>query len=294
MGAVAEVATLTHGYTMADVDKIAWRAVRRSGVRAMDTSTAYGLAWHGIIECLYAEGDPPDSYELQVRGMTAVRRQRQADLRHYGYDRETGDERPAFVKFWLPVRTDRADGFTDRLVEAITLPQVLARLTVKQYEVIATLAAYDGDRDAAARALGMNKKAFEFQLYNARDVAAEAWFDDETPHTNRARAESPEVCRFGHSREEYAYEKGGQRRCQLCDRNAARRRRARHAGDPVLDVLELEDIGDDEDLGPLTFAPPRVVEDGEVLTAADICWCGLAYGHDWPHKTQGAPHPRGA
>lgn len=24
------------------------------------------------------------------------------------------------------------------------------------------------------------------------------------------------------------------------------------------------------------------------------CWCGLAFGHDWPGKAEGSPHPREA
>jgi hypothetical protein len=33
------------------------------------------------------------------------------------------------------------------------------------------------------------------------------------------------------------------------------------------------------------------------ITSADVisaggCWCGQPYGHDWPGKADGAPHPR--
>lgn len=28
------------------------------------------------------------------------------------------------------------------------------------------------------------------------------------------------------------------------------------------------------------------------VIAAGGCWCGEDHGHDWPGKTEGAPHPR--
>lgn len=34
------------------------------------------------------------------------------------------------------------------------------------------------------------------------------------------------------------------------------------------------------------------VDLGPVLGGAD-CWCGAPYGHDWPGRDDGAPHPRG-
>lgn len=30
------------------------------------------------------------------------------------------------------------------------------------------------------------------------------------------------------------------------------------------------------------------------VLAGDGCWCGEPFGHDWPGKADGAPHPRGA
>jgi hypothetical protein len=30
---------------------------------------------------------------------------------------------------------------------------------------------------------------------------------------------------------------------------------------------------------------------GRVLSAGG-CWCGELYGHDWPGKSDGGPHPR--
>ncbi|MGW1966375.1 hypothetical protein ACWCPD_39680 [Streptomyces sp. NPDC001935] len=31
---------------------------------------------------------------------------------------------------------------------------------------------------------------------------------------------------------------------------------------------------------------------GPPLGSFDICWCGLAKGHRWPGRDEGAPHPR--
>lgn len=28
------------------------------------------------------------------------------------------------------------------------------------------------------------------------------------------------------------------------------------------------------------------------LTGGGGCWCGQSYGHDWPGKADGEPHPR--
>lgn len=36
----------------------------------------------------------------------------------------------------------------------------------------------------------------------------------------------------------------------------------------------------------------RPVNWGEPVIAGDGCWCGEPFGHDWPGKADGAPHPR--
>lgn len=42
------------------------------------------------------------------------------------------------------------------------------------------------------------------------------------------------------------------------------------------------------------FRDNRVPETRGIFTARGSmgCWCGEPYGHDWPDKAAGAPHPR--
>lgn len=96
------------------------------------------------------------------------------------YDGQTA----IWPRYRLP--TGRVTGSPeDAVVERLTLPHLLAAMTPGQQTAIAALAAHDGDRRAAAEALGMAEPALRFQVRAARRRAMAAWLDGETPARRR-------------------------------------------------------------------------------------------------------------
>lgn len=292
MSTVAQTAVLVHGYTMARVDRLADDAARKTlATRLIDPSDAREEAWQAIVSLLYSCAEKPTEWSLVDAAMSAIRTYANAYLRDKGLraSRTPGnggyEETPHFNQFWVHIIGAKPD-WTEGIVQRMALPRVLGVLTPTQYEAVVALAAHD-DLARAAAALGVSYGAMKLRVQAARKKMLEAWFDDETPPRAGKRPAS-EACRYGHARAMYGGHDGAQWFCRLCRRNAARRRRARE------DVPEIESVEDTRNEGPLTFAAPRELGVDEVPTGADVCWCGLRFGHDWPHKVEGAPHPRAA
>lgn len=227
MSIVSETATLAYGYTMADINGMALHAgrVHRSGL--VDEDERLAVAWHGIVVALYEARTEPTRYELVGAGVHALSREADRLRSHYGLQyRGYEGTGPNFNKYWGVRHHDNDDGFTERIVERLALPTVLAILTPKQYEVISTLAAFDGDIHAASIALGVTESALEQRAGRARRRIAAAWFGDETP---RRTSRVDGMCLNGHSRTEHAtQDPNGQWRCRTCQKGNSRRWARRH------------------------------------------------------------------
>lgn len=174
---------LCHGYTLRDLHQMTAAALRADRSMAMDYTDRRDVAWSAIAEALYAAPDPPQRQELIRAGWQAIYAEVRDGYRMHGYrGREWGDgyaTAPRFVAYWLPaaVVPDPAE----RVVERAALPQLLAALTVGQRATLAAVAAFGGDRVAAAAALGSSEKALNFQLRQARSRCAALWWEGETP-----------------------------------------------------------------------------------------------------------------
>lgn len=224
MTTVAEIATLAHGYTMAHVENIAWSAAHRE--RWLDPEEAHDAAWHAVVLRLYDTSEPPPTrLDLYTAALRATQTATRAHLRHHGYNPNTGEERPAFGRYWLPISGPKSD-FTDAICERLALPQVLSVLTPLQYEALATLAVHETQADAAA-ALGVSADAFYNRIKHARARARAAWFDAESaPSRKIQRADGTEQCRSGHPRAEHGKKlKNGDWQCLACRRSSSRRYR---------------------------------------------------------------------
>lgn len=78
-----------------------------------------------------------------------------------------------------------------------------------------------------------------------------------------------------------------------------RRSRAHTGADPFFDVRGREECRENyyDGIDSKSPAPKVRVADREpairVMAGVNLgCWCGQSYGHDWPGKSEGAPHPR--
>lgn len=253
MATVTEIATLAHGYTMAEIDRMAGLAVTNTVAKVshLDWDDRRANGWHAIVELLYSTSDKPAARDLIAAGERAILRANEAERRHHGLSkRNPGQLAPRYLMFWSvdqpsdrPPRMIRANGphvdtdFTDRIVERMALPTALGELTDVQYEALAALAAHD-NRELAAAALGVSVVTFNRRLKSARRRFMAEWFAPETPRTHTrsedARADPAGTCKNGHSRIEWGTRtSAGRLRCRLCQRNVARRQRARKRG--VLD-----------------------------------------------------------
>lgn len=301
MSTVTQMATLTHGYTMARVDRLAHEAALKASYRlgAMDFTEAREEAWEAIVELLYLLPEKPAEWSLVEAGTRAIGNRFYAEMRDQGkrpnrHGLGGFEETPRFNAYWVHIVGAKPD-WTDGVIERMALPRVLSVLTPNEYEAVVALAAH-GSMDKAAGALNVTYSAMKQRVRAARRRMLEVWFEGETPPRGTPTADLNVRCRVGHSRTEYGFRTAdGLWDCRLCQRR--RSRRAWHSRDEVLPV-------DDEPEavpGPLTFAPPpdtgppvgerHRTPDGDVL-GSNACWCGLSAGHDWPHKGEGAPHPR--
>lgn len=250
MVTVAEIATLAHGYTMDDVDRMAGLAVSNTVAKVshLDWDERRSSGWHAIVELLYCSHNKPTARDLVAAGERAILRANEAERRHHGLSkRNPGQLAPRYLMFWSvdqpsdrPARMIRANGphvdadFTDRIVDRMALPTALGELTDVQYEALAALAAHD-DRERAAAALGISVVTFNRRLKSARRRFLAEWFAPETPRSlsrsEDARTDPEGTCKSGHSRVEWGIRTpSGRLRCRLCQRNVTRRRRARIRG----------------------------------------------------------------
>lgn len=251
MSFVAETATLTHGWTMERVDRVAGKCASLRHSNWLDREQRKDVAWHAIVEVLYACGcgrDPdhcthpggPTIGDLVAAGCRAIADAMHDEYHHHGYNPRTHDRAPSFGIYWSV--TGNHEDFTDRIVERLALPAMLGILTPGEYEAILTLAAH-GSQAAAADAVGIKRPAFSARIVTARRRAAEVWFAPETPRDVSKRKLTPDgTCTFGHALSEFGVvEKSGRLRCSECRRRAGRKNaragRARRRAETFDDVV---------------------------------------------------------
>lgn len=177
---------LPHGYTVGELNTVANIAARYRPSSMVDPDDAISIAWCAALEALRKAEDWPSRNDLIRAASTEVRREfgYQKSFRGLGSSRRAREQghiiAPSFEKYWRPVAGDHAD-FTDSVADRLSLPAVLAVLTPKQYEAISTLAAFDGDFQAAADALGTDRNALHAGVRRAREQLKALWFEHETP-----------------------------------------------------------------------------------------------------------------
>lgn len=235
MSDVAEMATLIYGYTMADLDRAARAAVKRTEfwpyAKAISYDDRKEAAWHAIVVDLYTRTDPPQTFhEVISPGAAAIRQECYEYRKNNGRRSDTLDGMaPNFKMYWLPPQRQKHwtdDGFSDRLCETMALKDALSVLTADQYEALATLAVFDNQFKPAAEALGIHYQAFQWRVYSGRAKIREVWFGDEQPVQ---RGNKGTTCRSGHDRATHGkFTADGRWVCRVCKRNSDRRRAARN------------------------------------------------------------------
>ncbi|WP_340540427.1 hypothetical protein [Nocardioides sp. GXZ039] len=220
-----EIATLAHGYSMADVEHFTRAAASRRRFSTMlDWGDRHEVAWFAIIELLYTTSERPTRYSLINAGANAIDAAINQELHHHGVRNTTYELGANAEMYWLAITAPPPD-FTDRVVERLALPQLLSLLTPKQYEAVAALAVH-GDLISAAESLGLKMTTLHARVAAAREVLTAAWHAPETPRRRRSRSESDDVCTWGHDRATHTFRdpKTQKRICRACRRSRERRR----------------------------------------------------------------------
>ncbi|HEY7145337.1 MAG TPA: helix-turn-helix domain-containing protein [Streptosporangiaceae bacterium] len=173
---------LRHGYTLSQVNALSVFTVRRQLFhQAGDFDHRVEIAWHAIIEHIYASDGPPAVHEViraAFHAITAdVRRTQQFHGRNT-HDRYAGTT-AGFERYWWYVGRPTS-GPEDGVVERVALAQIWPRLRPLHQQVLAALAAHD-DYGRAADSLGKSRKTFTTQVGRARQEFLALWHEGETP-----------------------------------------------------------------------------------------------------------------
>ncbi|MFI1194049.1 hypothetical protein ACH4T9_12440 [Micromonospora sp. NPDC020750] len=199
--------TLAHGYTLADLHRLARQSAGSNRTMAADQRDLYDTAWSAIAEALYSAEHWPTEHHLLAVGKGAIWALVKDHRTTYGYrDREWDAglaSAPRFCAYWLGARVTASP--EEPIVERFALPAVMAALSEPYREAIIALAVHQGnvdirarsdaecshcgnpwadhtDRDAATCSLGLNRAAFNRRLHVARRTCLQLWLEHETPH----------------------------------------------------------------------------------------------------------------
>lgn len=174
---------LRHGYTLADLDRIARSATSHVGTMASDYTDRLHTAWSAIVEHLYAADHPPAEHDLWHTGRHAIWGEIRSSRRFQGApvkDLSAGSgEMPSFRRFWW----DYASAVPSpeaRIVERHALAQIWPQLTDRERQAVLAFAA-NGSVQAAAEALQITTGAMNSRLQNARRRFLAWWHEGETP-----------------------------------------------------------------------------------------------------------------
>lgn len=212
---------IAHGYTLADLNRLAAKACAADRSLAGDMTTRYDTAWSAIALALVEAERWPRPESLVRAGWQAIYAEIRAMQHTYGYSEHTRDLGPRACAYWTRRPTDHAE---DRVIEPLAVRQILPTLTPGQRAAVHALAVHD-DYQAAADSLGLAYRTFCARIRAARAQFHARWYaPDTTPPRcgmdKRVRSHTlPNHCPHGH---EFTPENtwrppgGGGRRCRTC------------------------------------------------------------------------------
>lgn len=224
-----------HGYSLADLHRLAVAACRADRSLASDAHTRYDVAWSAIAEHLAAADEPPGRHELVQVGWQAIYAEVR-EMRHmFGFRDKDGTTETASSPRYRAYWHQGPQWLEDGIVERLAVPQVVAQVPEVYRAALVALAVH-GDYQAAADALGLKYSTLSQRLTVARRTARRLWFAPETAPpikgTDRRigsrQRELPKFCRGGKGPHEMTPEntyrrpnpkpgKRGERVCRACE-----------------------------------------------------------------------------
>lgn len=194
---------IRHGYTLADLDRLARTAAVTAHGGALDPLTRYQLAWSAIAEHLAAASDHPTRADLLAAGRAEIHADLAAALHARGYQSVAAGpgSMPRWCAYWHHPDSDRAE---DRVTDSIAIGQTLTLLTRRQRQAVTALAVL-GDYPEAAAALGLSYARCAALIAEARRAVWAAWYAPDAPpsyrgHDKRRGSHLPRThCPSGHA-----------------------------------------------------------------------------------------------
>jgi hypothetical protein len=180
-------AELCHGYTLADIDRLALNAVRWGHWHyGMNFHDRREVAWSAIAECLCSSDEAPRRFELIAAAQRAIGEHVRTDCITHGVASERGYAgMPHFQAYWhLP--SCHAQGPEERVVDRVALAQIWVMLSLQHRQVLLALAAYE-DHGRAARSLGLKQSTYRNRMSEARRAFYVLWHEGERPSRIWAR-----------------------------------------------------------------------------------------------------------
>jgi hypothetical protein len=177
----APAAELRHGYTIADLERLAAFSVARDlWHQGMHPADRFDLAFSAMAEHLYASDGPPAPTDLFNAASAAVRQQAQSDRSAHGISNTDvyKDARNFYRYWWEQFRGIRSP--EDLVVDRVALWQILPVLRPSYRNTLLALAVH-GDHVKAAAALGVTRATYFDHLSEARRAFYRLWHEGEQP-----------------------------------------------------------------------------------------------------------------
>ena len=192
-------AEVRHGYTLADIDRLARVSVEIAWPRAMDYTDRYEAAWHAIAEHLCSTDEVPSPRDLKVTGTNAVNRLAQDEGHHHGFDRSNPgagfEGMPRFQQYWA-IYGRATPSHEDGIVDRIALAQIWPALSPTHRQALLAFAVHT-DHDLASNAMGRTLATYRTHLANARRQYRALWHEHEAPSRMWGSSYGRMGCRTG-------------------------------------------------------------------------------------------------
>jgi Helix-turn-helix domain len=177
---------LRHGYTVGQARSICLGLLSRqtwhhpAGIVSFEQRLE--VAWHAIIEHLYASGQPPSPREMMQAATRAVNQDVQGIRQFHGrntHGQYAGTTIKGFERYWW-FTASPAPSPENKVTDRIALAQIWPRLHPTHQAVLTALAAH-GDHGRAAASLGISRRLFTTRLSDARQAFLKLWHEGESP-----------------------------------------------------------------------------------------------------------------
>jgi hypothetical protein len=173
---------LRHGYTLEQVNGLSvWPVMRDRWHQFADFDERLEVAWHAMIEHIYASAERPEVADVVRAGWQAIGQHADRDeqsRRGYSHNRDAPIS-TGFERYWHSA-SQPATGPEERVTDNLALAQIWARLRPDHRELLAALAEHE-DYGKAAAALGKSRHAYATEVGRARRAFRELWHEGETP-----------------------------------------------------------------------------------------------------------------